>query len=313
MFYFAVMSIPAAIRGFRLNMKPDSKFHHIPVLVNELIEALQIREGGCYLDCTVGGGGHSDRILQVASTVKVIALDRDEMAITAAREKLSVYGDRVQFWHGTFSDYQLPAGLRFDGILADLGVSSAQFDLAERGFSFRDEGALDMRMDQQQLQTAADLVNETEESALADIFFQLGEERFSRRIARQIVEMRPFETTTQLAEAIARCVPKSYRYGRIHPATRVFQALRIAVNQELEHLQAWLQRAPDWLVAGGRIAVISFHSLEDRPIKYAFRQDDRLKVITKKPIVPSDTEIAANPRSRSAKLRVAERLACSEL
>jgi 16S rRNA (cytosine1402-N4)-methyltransferase len=180
--------------------------------------------------------------------------------------------------------------------------------VTSRGFSFRETGDLDMRMDQRQTLTAAELINHSDEVELADIFFKLGEERLSRRIARAIVAKRPFHTTTQLAEAIAYCVPRSYRYGRIHPATRVFQALRIAVNQELQILENWLHRAPDWLKPDGKIGVISFHSLEDRLVKHSFKEDSRLQVITKKPIIATELEISTNARSRSAKLRLAKRL-----
>jgi 16S rRNA (cytosine1402-N4)-methyltransferase len=288
------------------NSKPD--FHHIPVLADALIEGLGIIAGGHYLDCTVGGGGHSALILAAAPDVKLIAIDQDEMAIAAAKQKLSAYELQVEFWHGNFNEYSPVNGYRFDGIIADLGVSSAQLDLPERGFSFRETGDLDMRMDQRQTLTAAELINHSDEVELADIFFKLGEERLSRRIARAIVAKRPFHTTTQLAEAIAYCVPRSYRYGRIHPATRVFQALRIAVNQELQILENWLHRAPDWLKPDGKIGVISFHSLEDRLVKHSFKEDSRLQVITKKPIIATELETSTNARSRSAKLRLAKRL-----
>jgi len=188
-----------------------------------------------------------------------------------------------------------------------LGVSSTQFDVAERGFSFREAGDLDMRMDNRQILTAAEIINHYQEKELADIFFTLGEERLSRRIARQIIEKRPFKTTLELANAITACVPATYRHGRIHPATRTFQALRIAVNRELESLEKWLAVAPNWLKIGGKIAVITFHSLEDRIVKHTFRADDRLQVITKKVIIATDEEIRANPRSRSAKLRIAQK------
>jgi 16S rRNA (cytosine1402-N4)-methyltransferase len=288
------------------NSKPD--FHHIPVLADALIEGLGIIAGGHYLDCTVGGGGHSALILAAAPDVKLMAIDQDEMAIAAAKQTLSAYESQVEFWHGNFNNYSPANGYCFDGIIADLGVSSAQLDLPERGFSFRETGDLDMRMDRRQSLTAAELINHSDEVELADIFFKLGEERLSRRIARAIVAQRPLQTTTQLAEVVSRCVPRSYRYGRIHPATRVFQALRIAVNQELQILEKWLHRAPDWLKPGGTIGVISFHSLEDRLVKHTFKEDIRLQVLTKKPIVATEDEISINARSRSAKLRLARRL-----
>ncbi len=284
-----------------------AQFHHVPVLAEPAIAGLEIVTGGVYLDCTVGGGGHSALILQGAENVRLVGIDRDGPALAAATEKLADYGDRVTFWRGNFCEYKPVNDLKFDGILADLGVSSTQFDVAERGFSFRESGDLDMRMDDRQTLTAAEIVNHYAEKELADIFYNLGEERLSRRIARQIVEKRPFHTTLELANAIAACVPSSYRHGRIHPATRTFQALRITVNRELESLEKWLAVAPNWLKPNGKIAVITFHSLEDRIVKHTFREDERLQVITKKVITATDDEIKANPRARSAKLRLAQR------
>jgi 16S rRNA (cytosine1402-N4)-methyltransferase len=284
-----------------------SEFYHIPVLSREVIAGLAIQAGGHYLDATVGGGGHSQLILASAPDVRLTALDQDAQAIAAAQATLAEFGDRVQFHRTNFAEFD-PGELQFDGILADLGVSSAQFDFADRGFSFRQTAPLDMRMDQRQELTAAEVINHWEEVKLADIFYTYGEERLSRRIARRIVADRPFETTTQLAEAIAYSVPKSYRYGRIHPATRVFQALRIAVNRELEVLETFLDQAPHWLKPGGRLAIISFHSLEDRIVKHRLKESELLQVVTKKPIVPQEDEIKENVRSRSAKLRIAERL-----
>lgn len=284
-----------------------AQFHHVPVLAEPTIAGLEIVAGGIYLDCTVGGGGHSDLILQAAADVRLVGIDRDDMAIAAARANLQDYADRVSFWRGNFCEYKPAPDFKFDGILADLGVSSTQFDVAERGFSFREAGDLDMRMDNRQTLTAAEIINHYQEKELADIFFTLGEERLSRRIARQIIEKRPFKTTLELANAITACVPATYRHGRIHPATRTFQALRIAVNRELESLEKWLAVAPNWLKIGGKIAVITFHSLEDRIVKHTFRADDRLQVITKKVIIATDEEIRANPRSRSAKLRIAQK------
>lgn len=284
-----------------------SAFVHVPVLSRELIEGLAVRPGGHYLDATVGGGGHSRLILEAAPDVRVTAIDRDEQAIAAAKTRLDPSSDRVQFFLSNFADYE-PDNVTFDGIIADLGVSSHHLDVAERGFSFRNPSALDMRMDRRQSLTAAEVINHWDEKQLADIFFKYGEERLSRRIARQIVEQRPFETTTQLADAIARCVPRQYRYGRIHPATRVFQALRIVVNEELTSLETFLNRAPNWLVPGGRIVIISFHSLEDRLVKHGLRASPLLRVLTKKPIIPQTDELEQNPRSRSAKLRIAERI-----
>jgi len=307
----------------KIIIKPDSptpsnteeyKFVHVPVLSRELIVGLAVRPAGHYLDATVGGGGHSQLILQAAADVRVTALDQDEEALAAAKTQLAAYGDRIQFFSSNFAEYE-PNNTLFDGIIADIGVSSYQFDTAERGFSFRHTAPLDMRMDRRRSLTAADAINTWGEKQLADIFFNYGEERLSRRIARRIVEQRPFKTTTELADAIASSVPQQYRYGKsrskrhktIHPATRVFQALRIVVNDELTALETLLNRAPYWLKPGGRIAIISFHSLEDRLVKNALRSSDILQVLTKKPIIPQSDELEQNPRSRSAKLRIAQR------
>jgi 16S rRNA (cytosine1402-N4)-methyltransferase len=282
-------------------------FSHIPVLPQEVIAGLTIRPGGHYLDATVGGGGHSRLILATAADVRVTAIDRDEDALVAAKKELTEYGDRVTFISTNFASYEFTPNT-FDGILADLGVSSHHLDTGDRGFSFRNPASLDMRMDRRQSLTAADIINDWDEKELADIFFKYGEERLSRRIARRIVEKRPFQTTTELASAIASSVPRQYRYGRIHPATRVFQALRIVVNDELGALETFLASSPAALVPGGKIAIISFHSLEDRIVKHTFRESSLLKVLTKKPITASEEEIAGNVRSRSAKLRIAQRM-----
>ena len=284
-----------------------NEFSHISVLSREVISGLVIREGGHYLDATVGGGGHSRLILAAAPDVKVTAIDQDEDALKAAKISLVEYTQRVTFISNNFADYKFPAA-KFDGIIADLGVSSYHLDSPERGFSFRHEGDLDMRMDRRQSLTAGEIINHWDEKTLANIFFEYGEERLSRRLARRIVEQRPFQTTTQLAQTIASSVNAKYRHGRIHPATRVFQALRIAVNQELKSLETFLDRAPQSLIPGGRIAIISFHSLEDRIVKHTLRNSSLLKVLTKKPIVASEEEIKINSRSRSAKLRIAQRI-----
>ncbi|MBE9224245.1 16S rRNA (cytosine(1402)-N(4))-methyltransferase RsmH [Phormidium sp. LEGE 05292] len=289
------------------NQQTESTFVHVSVLADELISGLAIHPGGIYLDATVGGGGHTQLILQAASDIKVVAIDRDAEAINAAKNKLAEFTERITFWHGNFATYQ-PQNLKFDGIIADLGVSSFHLDTGSRGFSFRQEAELDMRMDQRENLTAAEIINEWSESELADIFYKYGEERLSRRIAKQIVEKRPFKTTTELANEIFHSVPRSYRYGRIHPATRVFQALRIVVNQELGSLETFLKTAPNWLKSGGRIGIITFHSLEDRLVKHSFKESAILQVITKKPIIPQEQEIQRNTRSRSAKLRIAEKL-----
>ncbi|MEL6137685.1 MAG: 16S rRNA (cytosine(1402)-N(4))-methyltransferase RsmH [Cyanobacteria bacterium J06626_23] len=286
---------------------PEPSFEHVSVLSEAVLSGLNVRAGGLYLDATLGGGGHSRLILSTDETVRLVGIDQDPMALAAAQAALAPFGERVSFWQGNFAAYE-PGELRFEGILADLGVSSPQLDRPERGFSFRHEAPLDMRMNPDQNLTAAEIINHWDEKQLADTFYTYGEERLSRRIARRIVERRPFTTTTELANAIATSVPGKYRHGRIHPATRVFQALRIAVNQELDVLEQFLVRAPDWLKPEGRLVLISFHSLEDRIVKHQLRGDERLKVITKKPITATETERSVNPRSRSAKLRVAERV-----
>ncbi|MEM7727283.1 MAG: 16S rRNA (cytosine(1402)-N(4))-methyltransferase RsmH [Cyanobacteria bacterium P01_A01_bin.45] len=289
---------------------PDANnafFAHTPVLSQEIITGLEIRKNGNYLDATVGGAGHSKLILSAATDVRLTAIDQDEDALKAAQEHLSEYREQVTFIHTNFATYDFPEN-QFDGIIADLGVSSYHLDTPHRGFSFRQEGDLDMRMNQQQELSAAEIVNHWDEARLADIFFHYGEERLSRRIARRIVEKRPFHKTVELAEIIAGAVPKKYRYGRIHPATRTFQALRIAVNDELGVLETLIKIAPSSLVIGGKIAIISFHSLEDRLVKHGLRNSPSLEVLTKKPITATTEEIAQNVRSRSAKLRVAQRV-----
>jgi 16S rRNA (cytosine1402-N4)-methyltransferase len=283
---------------------PTSVFLHQTVLLKELIAGLPQIEG----DVTLGGGGHSEHLLETIPASRVWGLDQDEIALQAAGQRLAPFGDRPSLVLTNFADYD-PGNLRFDGIIADLGVSSPQFDQAERGFSFRQEAPLDMRMNLQSELTAADIVNRWEEKAIAQILFEFGEERLSRRIARRIVEQRPLHSTTELANVVARCYPPKARYGRIHPATRTFQGLRIAVNRELEALDQFLKRAPLWLQPGGVLGIISFHSLEDRRVKTAFRSTEFWQVLTKKPIIPSLDEQATNPRARSAKLRFAQRKA----
>ncbi len=280
---------------------------HIPVLSKELIEGLAIKPGGKYLDATLGRGGHSSLILSIFPDVQVIGIDLDNDAILSTRAKMSsTMGKRFQTWTGNFADYPGKAG-EFDGIIADLGVSSPQLDNPERGFSFRHEASLDMRMDRRQALTAGEVINHWDETTLANIFYQYGEEKRSRSIARHLVENRPFMTTTDLASAISKVFPPKYRYGRIHPATRVFQALRIIVNNELTSIEKFLQKSPFWLKAQGSIGIISFHSLEDRIVKHNFRDSYLLDVINKKPIVPTQEEKKHNRRSRSAKLRFAKR------
>ncbi|AFY32418.1 16S rRNA (cytosine(1402)-N(4))-methyltransferase RsmH [Calothrix sp. PCC 7507] len=284
----------------------ESTFSHIPVLSREVVEGLAVHPGGHYLDATVGGGGHSRLILDAAANVCLTAIDQDEDALVAAQKYLAEYGERVKFVHSNFAAYKFPLSA-FDGIIADLGVSSYHLDTPERGFSFRHTASLDMRMDKRRSLTASDVINGWDEAELADIFFKYGEERLSRRIARRIVERRPLNTTVELASAIASAVPPKYRYGRIHPATRVFQALRIVINDELKSLETFIEQAPNALVPGGRIAIISFHSLEDRIVKHSLRNSPLLRVLTKKPITATEEEIVNNGRSRSAKLRIAQR------
>ncbi len=281
---------------------------HTSVLLTECIKALAPQDGGIYLDATVGAGGHSRAILEQAQT-QVIALDQDPVALALSQENLAIFAGRVQFIQTNFADFDptvLPHFQGFQGILADLGVSSMQIDTPERGLSWRFSGPLDMRLGTGKT-TAADLVNRAPEAELARIFFEYGEERFSRRIARSLVQQRvrsPFTTTTQLAEAVARSIPGNQK---IHPATRVFQGLRIAVNDELGALDRFLAQVPQWLAPGGVIAVLSFHSLEDRRVKWAFRTHPDLEVLTPKPLGASPAETKRNPRSRSAKLRYARR------
>ena len=273
------------------------------------------------LDCTVGYGGHAETLLSISEpTTKLIGLDQDPQAIAFSKERLTGFGQRVILRKGNYRDLKSHLAelevSNVDGVVFDLGVSSPQFDDAARGFSFRQDGPLDMRMDQTTGMTAATLVNSCQEHDLADLIFHYGEERYSRRIARAIVRARedgPIETTGALAAVIAGAVPSSYRHGRIHCATRTFQALRIVVNDELEGLESSLKDAADLLVSGGRMCVISFHSLEDRIVKRTFRalaqgSDADLTILTKKPILPTEQECLANPRARSAKLRVVERV-----
>ncbi len=274
-----------------------------------------------YLDCTVGYSGHAEKILETSdSNSRLIGFDRDEVAIAASREKLARFGGRVLLFHGHFVDLKQHLTLsgisQVDGILFDLGVSSPQLEEPARGFSFQEDGPLDMRMDQSMSGTAAELVNRWPEAQLADTIFQFGEERFSRRIARAIVcarQRHPLATTKELVSVIEGAVPSNYRHGRLHCATRTFQALRIAVNQELDCLEPALRDAVDVLSPGGRLCVISFHSLEDRIVKHTLRtlsstDYPKVVVLTKKPQVPSREESGRNPRSRSAKLRAAQRV-----
>jgi 16S rRNA (cytosine1402-N4)-methyltransferase len=295
-----------------------SELLHEPVMVSETVDLLAPSRGGLYVDCTVGLGGHTRALLEAGAS-RILGLDRDPDALGIARERLEGFADRVALVHADYRDlgrvldeHQID---RVAGALADLGVSSMQLDSASRGFSFRRDEPLDMRMDQSQGPTVADLLRDVEETELANVIFQHGEERFSRRIARAIVEARrtaAIATTGQLAQIVRRAVPKR-GYQRIDPATRTFQALRIWVNRELDGLDLFIETACDRLLVGARLAIITFHSLEDRIVKHAFRALAQgriaLRILTKRPLVPQEAEIDRNPRARSAKLRAVERLA----
>jgi len=291
---------------------------HLPVMVDEVTRLLQPGPGGTYVDCTLGLGGHTRALLDHGADL-VIGIDRDQTALAAAALTLAPYGSRVRLVHADYRD--LDAVLdrqsigQVQGTLADLGVSSLQFDAPGRGFSFRRDEPLDMRMDQSQGETAAERLATVSEFDLADVIYRFGEERKSRRVARAIVTAREREaitTTGQLAAIVRRAVAAP-GWQRIDPATRTFQALRIWVNGELERLDEFIRRVAVRLAAGGRLVVISFHSLEDRVVKHTLRALDRtdgvVRVLTGRPLVASEQEVAANPRARSAKLRAAERLA----
>ena len=290
---------------------------HEPVLVTEVLEHLAPARGGVFVDCTVGYGGHSRAMLDAGAS-RVIGLDRDPAALAEATAALAPYGDRVTLVHSDYRrldevlDAEGIAGI--DGLLADLGVSSMQLDAPGRGFSFRRDEPLDMRMDTTAGPTAAEAIHDADERTLADVIYEFGEERHARRIGRAIVAARmrsPVATTGQLADIVRRAVPRK-GYSRIDPATRTFQAIRIWINRELEGLDTFLAQAARRLRPGGRMAVISFHSLEDRVVKHTLRSlqaagDVGLTVRTKRPVVPSEAEVERNPRARSAKLRAAER------
>lgn len=306
---------------------PEQPFYHESILLDEVVHYLAPSEGGLFADGTLGGGGHTEALLRAGATVK--GIDRDADARTYASERLARFGNRFEAVAGCFSEISQLAqdgnwgGL--DGILLDLGVSSHQLDVGERGFSFRFDGPLDMRMGDEG-RTAADLVNTWDESELRQIFWDLGEEKSARKIAAWIVQERqkaPFETTLQLADGIEKLIG---RRGRTHPATKVFQALRMEVNDELGELRRFLEAAPALLKVGGRLAIITFHSLEDRIVKQAFRDASKAEVdrpewpaarpnpdlvyrlLTRKGIAPDGEEISRNSRSRSSRLRVVERI-----
>ncbi|WP_322771427.1 16S rRNA (cytosine(1402)-N(4))-methyltransferase RsmH [Synechococcus sp. CBW1107] len=296
---------------------PDpSTFAHVPVLAEpvlagfaELDRLLDQHSKAVLIDCTLGGGGHSALLLEAHPRLRLIGLDQDPTARAAAAERLAPFGDRVQIVATNFADYSPVEPVV--AVLADLGVSSPQLDVAERGFSFRHDGPLDMRMNPAVGETVAELIERLDETELADLIYAYGEERLSRRIARRLkhdlAEQGSYSGTAALAYAVAGCYPPKARRGRIHPATRTFQALRIAVNDELGVLDRLLEAAPDWLLPGGLFGVISFHSLEDRRVKTAFVSDERLQRITRKAVQATAEEESRNPRSRSARLRLARR------
>ena len=283
---------------------------HVPVMRAEALELLDVRAGGAYLDATAGLGGHTREIARRLTTGLVIANDRDAESLEQARRNTAELAERIRYHQSSFGD--LPQALRqfglekVDGLLADLGVSRYQLTDPERGFSILSEGPLDMRMDRTMGTTAGDLVNYTAEKALADLIFQLGEERRARKIARAIVRARPIRSTLHLAGVVERAVPRT---GRLHPATKTFMALRMTVNDEQGELDRLLAVAPELVNSGGRIVVISFMSLEDRRVKETFRslgREGRATILTKHPLQPTEDEIRDNPPSRSAKLRAVE-------
>lgn len=313
-------------------MASQSLARHVPVMLPQVLEGLRAREGGRFIDCTVNGGGHAEGILsQSTPTGRLLGLDLDSQALARCAWRLRGFGGRAALTQSNFAQLQTAAEShgygKAHGILFDLGMSSLQLSNPQRGFSWQQEGPLDMRMDTSQKLTAATIVNSWDEEAIANVIWKYGEERHARRIARRIVARRG-ERPLALVSDLARLVQTVYGKGRhrIHPATRTFQALRIAVNGELDHLRSALEQARDLLIAGGRLAVIAFHSLEDRIVKRFLQRAagrcicppnvpqcicnprETLRVLTRKPVRPLAAEVAANPRSRSARLRIAERI-----
>ncbi len=318
----------------------EVKFSHTSVLLHECIEALNIRPDGVYVDGTAGGAGHSAKIAEHLTTGRLIAIDQDETAVQVAAQRLSVFGERAQVVHSNFSEVGQVCEMlgipEIHGFLADLGVSSYQLDTPERGFSYMADAPLDMRMDHREsgetgehLLTAYDVVNTYSEQELKRVLFEYGEERFAPRIASRIVKERaqaPIKTTGELVRIIKEAIPAAAREGGHHPAKRSFQAIRIEVNRELDVIRPALEAAMEKMAKGGRLAVITFHSLEDRIVKQTFAdmasgctcprglpvcvcgKKPSVKIITRKPILPTPEELEVNPRSRSAKLRVAEKL-----
>jgi len=289
----------------------SSNFNHVPIMGKEIIKSLEelpsdLTKQGLIIDATIGGGGHSAQILENFPGIKIIGLDQDPMAREAASQRLIKFGSRIEIISTNFADFSLNE--QAICVLADLGVSSHQLDEPSRGFSFRLNGPIDMRMNPEEGSSAAELIETLSEQGLADLIYKLGEEKRSRRIARKIkhdlATNGPYSGTQDLSYAIAGCFPPKQRYGRIHPSTRTFQALRIAVNNELGSLDSLLLKAPNWLLEDGLFMIMSFHSLEDRRVKSIFKTDNRLKVLSKKPLRARTKEIELNPRSKSAKLRI---------
>jgi len=289
---------------------------HRPVMVREALEFLKVEPDGIYIDATVGAGGHAEQILKVleGGSGRLLGIDRDPEALRIAHERLRNFGERVKLVEGNFAEIDALHAASFlppvTGTLADLGLSSMQLESAERGFSFSRPGPLDMRMGSGEL-TAEEIVNRTPERELADLIYKFGEERHSRRIARAIVKARPFRLTTELAQVVMRAIPSRAGLHQIHPATRTFMALRLAVNRELENLERFLDKVLGVLAPGARVVVISFHSLEDRIVKESFRRWQReacARILTKHVVRPTPEEARENPRSRSAKLRASEKI-----
>lgn len=307
---------------------------HVPVLVKEVVEWIHGKDGGIYVDATIGSGGHAVALLQTYPDIALlVGIDQDAQAVASAKKNLAAFHKRATVVHGNFTTIKTILGTlhiaHIDGIIFDLGVSSMQLGDPLRGFSFMAEGPLDMRMDQNSAVQAQDLINTLSAAELEEILRTYGEERWARRIARAIQQQRstqPISTTTELSRIISEAIPARYRPPSIHPATRTFQALRIAVNDELKNLRHTLDETLDLLNSGGRMGVISFHSLEDRIVKQKFQQwqkgctcsprapqcicgnEKKVNILTRKPIIPSRDEVQVNPRSRSAKLRVAEKI-----
>lgn len=305
-------------------------FTHIPVMLKECIEGLNIKKDGIYVDCTVGGGGHSEQIARRLESGKLIAIDQDVNAIKAASARLAPYADRVEFANSNFSEIEkILGGRKIDGALIDLGVSSYQLDTPERGFSYNYNARLDMRMDESAALSAYDVINSYSKEKLEQIFFEYGEERYAKRIVSQIAERRaakPIETTLELVDIIKAAIPQKLREKGSHPAKRTFQAIRIEVNNELGVIEPTLRALVSALNKGGRLCVISFHSLEDRIVKRTFNEmikactcppdfpicvcgrKPEIELVNRKPLLPTEEELEINSRSHSAKLRIAEKI-----